>query len=136
MNPLLTSAILSTGKQVLDHCLTAVEKEPTEGETFSRVLNKKIEESFDIARYMHENGLQTPKEVAQHIQELKARLIESRTMMNTGFLHKEPSTTTILNQENGYNVKNGGLEVQLTSGSQAHELAKAIHHLEDWLQNR
>jgi predicted RNase H-like HicB family nuclease len=136
MNPLLTSALLSTGKQVIDHCLTKVDKESTEGEEFSKVLNKKIKESFEVPRYMHENGLQTPEEVVQHIQELKARLLESREMQNTALPHQKPNATMIVSRDGGYSVRNGDLEVTVAVDSQAHELAKAIHHLEGWLQNR
>jgi hypothetical protein len=136
MNPLLTSALLSTGKQVIDHCLTKVDKESTEGEEFSRVLNKKIEESFDVPRYMQENGLQTPEEVVQHIQELKARLLESRDIQNTALHHQEPNATIIISRDGGYSVRNGDLEVTVAVDSQAHGLAKAIHHLECWRQSR
>jgi hypothetical protein len=136
MNPLLTSALLSTGKQVIDHCLNKVDKESPEGEEFSKVLNKKIKESFDVPRYMHENGLQTPEEIVQHIQELKARLLESREMQNTALPHQKPEATMIVSRDGGYSVRNGDLEVTVAVDSQAHELAKTIHRLEGWLQNR
>lgn len=135
MNPLLTSAVLSTGQQVINHYLSAAKENTQDEDAFSKVLNQKIKDSFDVARYLHDNGLQTPHDVAEHIQELKARLLENRDLSDTGLLHSNPSATAILRKAEGYTLKNGDLEVPLEAGSQTHELAKAIHHLETWLRN-
>ena len=135
MNPLLTSAVLSTGQQVINHYLSAAKENTQDEDAFSKVLNQKIKDSFDVARYLHDNGLQTPRDVAEHIHELKARLLENRYLSDTGLLHSNPSATAILRKAEGYTLKNGDLEVPLEAGSQPHELAKAIHHLETWLRN-
>ena len=136
MNPLLTSALLSTGQKVIDHCLNKVDKESTEGEAFAKVLNEKISKSFDIFRYMYDNGLETPEEVVQHIQELKDNLTTSREMQNTELPHQKPEAITIVRGDDGFIVRNGDLEVVAPEGSHAQELAKTIHNLESWLQNR
>ena len=57
-------------------------------------------------------------------------------MQNTALPHQKPEATIIVSRDGGYSVRNGDLEVTVAVDSQAHELAKAIHHLEGWLQNR
>ena len=133
MNPLITSALISTGQQVLDHCLTAVEKNPQDSESFNKVLNQRLQENFDVARYMNDQGLNSPADVAQHLRELKAQLTENHDLRHTGIPHKNPANTIVLLEDGSYMVKNGELEVTVPQDSQAHEMAKVIHHLQDWL---
>ena len=133
MNPFITSALISTGQQVLDHCLSAVEKEPQDNGSFTKVLNRQLQENFDVTRYMNDQGLNSPEDVAQHLRELKAQLTENHDLRHTGIPHKNPANTIVQLEDGSYMVKNGELEVTVPQGSQAHEMAKVIHHLQNWL---
>ena len=135
MNPLITSALLSAGQQVIEHCLNAPATQQPEGGAFDKVLNQKLNEDFDVAQYLHDNGLQTPQDVARHVGELKALLLENRELSNSALPHTAPESAKIQLSPEGYKVASNNLEVPLKPGSESFALARTIHHLESWLQN-
>mgnify|MGYP004237738671 CR=1 FL=1 len=136
MNPLLTSALVSTGQQVIEHCLASPETaKATDGE-FDKVLNQKIHDDFDVAQYLHDNSLQSPQEVAQHVSELKARLLENRDFSDTALPHLSPESAKVVRTADGYRIAAKELEIPVETGSQAYSMARTIHHLEIWLKSR
>jgi hypothetical protein len=135
MNPLITSALLSTGQQFIEHCLNAPGTEQPEGGAFDKVLNQKLKEDFDVTQYLHDNGLQTPEDVTRHVGELKALLLENRELSNSALPHTPPESARIQLSPKGYKVASNNLEVALEPGTESFALARTIHHLESWLQN-
>ena len=136
MNPLLTSALVSTGQQVIEHCLASPEAQKPEGGAFDKVLSQKLHDDFDVAQYLHDNGLQTPREVAQHVSELKALLLENREFSDTALPHATPQAAEVVRTADGYKIAAKGFETPVDAGTQAYSLARSIHHLETWLQSQ
>ncbi|MEL0119227.1 MAG: hypothetical protein VXB01_09830, partial [Opitutae bacterium] len=47
MNPLVTTALASTGQKIIEHCLSSPESEKSKGGTFDGVLAQKLHNDFE-----------------------------------------------------------------------------------------
>ena len=82
MNPLVTTALASTGQKIIEHCLSSPESKKSSDGTFDGVLDQKLHNDFDVPQYLREQGLNTVDEVVQHVKELKALLVENRDFLS------------------------------------------------------
>jgi|GEM_PF-1660624 len=136
MNPLVTTALASTGQKIIEHCLSSSDSEKTSGETFDGVLSQKLHNDFDVPQYLREHGLNSVDEVVHHLKELKALLVENKDFSKTELPHLPPNNATVVRSAEGFSIACSGLNVPVEMGTESYSIAKSIHHLEAWLQNQ
>ena len=136
MNPLVTTALASTGQKIIEHCLSSPESKKSSDGTFDGVLDQKLHNDFDVPQYLREQGLNTVEEVVQHVKELKALLVENRDFSKTALPHLPPNNATVVRSAEGFSVACNGSNIPVEMGTESYSIAKSIHHLESWLQNQ
>ena len=136
MNPLVTTALASTGQKIIEHCLSSPESENSSNGTFDGVLAQKLHNDFDVSQYLREHGLNTVDEVVQHVKELKALLVENKDFSKTVLPHSPPNNATVVRSAKGFSVACNGSNIPVETGTESYSIAKSIHHLEAWLQNQ
>ena len=136
MNPLVTTALASTGQKIIEHCLPSPESEKSSGGTFDGVLAQKLHNDFDVPQYLREQGLNTVDEVVQHVKELKALLLENRDFSKTALPHLPPNNAMVVRSAEGFSVACKGSNIPVETGTESYSIAKSIYHLESWLQNQ
>ena len=133
MNPILVSSLVGAGQNLLSQAMEAGTSTQSDAPNFSKVLNSKM---FDTAKYMEENGLHSAEDVAKHIKELKAQLLQTSQFLNTPYGHEEPSNVQILASNNGYSLNTPQHKTTIPTNTQAHRIAHVIHSLQTWVEQQ
>lgn len=133
MNPILASSLVSAGQTLLSNALSSADKSSTQDGNFSKVLNSRM---FDSAKYMEENGLQTVADVKQHIEELKGQLLQSSQFNNTPYAHEYPANIEIVAGSQGLMLKAPEHQTQIPVNTGAHNIARTIQNLKNWVNTQ
>jgi hypothetical protein len=130
MNPILATSLVSAGQSLLSQAIDAGSSAQSDDPSFSKVLNSKM---LDTAKYMEDNGLHSTEDVAKHIEELKAQLLQTPQFLNTPYGHEEPSNIEIQRNRSSYSLSSPQHKTSIPPNTQAHHIAHTIHSLQQWV---